>query len=87
MTDVERQKAGIPLFKEKKVKDGWVLNMVKQNSELLSVSLYNEAGTIVESKMFETQKEDQIEKLREYISLFEDNPQQNYRKMMQIKLR
>lgn len=87
MTETERQAAGIPLFKDKKVKDGWVLNMVKQNDMLLSTSLYNPAGVIVENKMFETQQSEQVEKLKEYLALFDENPEKNYRKMMSIKLR
>jgi hypothetical protein len=87
MTETERQAAGIALFKDKKIKDGWVLNIVKQNDILLSLSLYNPAGTIVENKMFETQKDEQVLLLKEYISLFEENPEKNYKKMMNIKLR
>lgn len=87
MTETERQAAGIALFKDKKIKDGWVLNIVKQNDILLSISLYNPAGTIVENKMFETQKDEQVLLLKEYISLFEENPEKNYKKMMNIKLR
>lgn len=87
MTETERQAAGIALFKDKKIKDGWVLNIIKQNDILLSISLYNPAGTIVENKMFETQKDEQVLLLKEYISLFEENPEKNYKKMMNIKLR
>lgn len=87
MTETERQAAGIPLFKDKKIKDGWVLNIIKQNDVLLSLSLYDPAGTIVENKMFETQKDEQILLLKEYISLFEENPEKNYKKMTNIKLR
>ena len=87
MTETERQAAGIALFKDKKIKDGWVLNIIKQNDILLSLSLYNPAGTIVENKMFETQKDEQVLLLKEYISLFEENPEKNYKKMMNIQLR
>ena len=87
MTETERQAAGIALFKDKKIKDGWVLNIIKQNDILLSLSLYNPAGTIVENKMFETQKDEQVLLLKEYISLFEENPEKYYKKMMNIKLR
>ena len=87
MTETERQAAGIALFKDKKIKDGWVLNIIKQNDILLSLSLYNPAGTIVENKMFETQKDEQVLLLKEYNSLFEENPEKNYKKMMNIKLR
>ncbi len=87
MTETERQAAGIALFKDKKIKDGWVLNIIKQNDILLSLSLYNPAGTIVENKMFETQKDEQVLLLKEYISLFEENPEKNHKKMMNIKLR
>ena len=87
MTETERQAAGIALFKDKKIKDGWVLNIIKQNDILLSLSLYNPAGTIVENKMFETQKDEQVLLLKEYISLFEENPEKNYKKMLNIKLR
>jgi len=85
--DIERQEKGIPLFKEKKIKDGWVLNLVKQNEAILSTSLYDPSGRVVENKVFLTQEDSDIQKFREYISLFEDNPEKNYRKMSKIKNR
>ena len=87
MNDEERQRAGIPLFKDKKIKDGWTLNLVKQNEQLLSTSLYNASGKMVENKVFMTQDEDQIMKLKQYISLFEAGPEKSYKMMAKIKLR
>lgn len=85
--DMARQQKGIPLFKDKKVKDGWVLNLVKQNEAILSTSLYDPSGRVVENKVFLTQKDEDIEKFREYISLFEENPEKNQKKMTKIKSR
>ena len=86
-SEEERQQAGIPLFKDKKVKDGWVLNFVKQNDKLLSTSLYNSAGRLVENKMFLTENPADVEKLKEYVALFEEDPEKNYKKMRKIVLR
>ena len=83
--ETNRQQAGIALFKDKKIKDGWVLNMVKQNDIILSTSLYDSTGKAVENKVFLTQENEDIEKLRIYISLFEDSPSKNYKKMSKIK--
>lgn len=84
---IEKQNNGIPLFKEKKVKDGWVLNLVKQNDAILSTSLYNPAGKLMENKVFLTQKDCDIEFFKEYLTLFEENPEKNYRKLSKIKSR
>lgn len=83
----ERQQSGDSLFKDKKTKDGWVLNLVKQNDEILSTSVYNSAGKLMENKAFMTQNDDEVNKLREYIMLFEDNPEKNYGRMSRIKIR
>lgn len=83
--DMERQANGIPLFKDKKIKDGWVLNLVKQNEMILSTSLYNPSGQVMENKVFLTQKDTDIENFREYLSLFEEGPEKTYRKMSKIK--
>lgn len=85
--DRERQRRGEILFKDKRVKDGWVLNLVKQNEDILSTSLYNSAGKMLESKTFLTQKEEDIQKLKEYVTLFEEDPELNYGKMSKIILR
>ncbi len=87
MNDEDRQRAGIPLFRDKKIKDGWTLNIVKQNEQLLSTSLYNASGKMVENKMFMTQDEEQIKKLKQYVSLFEAGPDKSYKLMTKIKLR
>jgi hypothetical protein len=84
--DRERQRRGEILFKDKRVKDGWVLNMVKQNEDILSTSLYDASGKMLENKTFLTQVDDDIEKFREYVKLFEENPEQNYTKMSRITL-
>ena len=81
----KRQSAGIPLFKDKKVKDGWVLNIFKQNDEILSTSLYNPFGQMLENKVFMTQREGDIDLLKDYIALFERGPDDNSRKMSKIK--
>lgn len=83
--DIKRQSDGIPLFKDKKLKDGWVLNIFKQNEEILSTSLYNQFGQMIENKVFMTQKDSDIALLKTYISLFENGPDENIRKMNKIK--
>lgn len=85
--ETERQQAGIPLFKDKKIKDGWTLNIVKQNDTILSTSLYDPSGRSVENKAFMTQKQEDVELLREYMTLFEGSPEKNYKKMAKIKTR
>jgi|688.fasta_scaffold1600959_2 hypothetical protein len=81
----DRQSAGIPLFTDKKVKDGWVLNLVKQNDELLSTSLYDPSGTVIENKVFLTQNDVDVLHLKEYITLFDDGPDKNIRAITKIK--
>lgn len=85
--DLEKQAAGIPLFKEKRIKDGWTLNIVKQNDDVLSTSLYDSVGKVVENKAFLTQKDEEIDKLREYVRLFEDGPEKNLRRMTNLQVR
>jgi hypothetical protein len=75
------------IFKDKKIKNGWVLNLIKQNEEILSTSLYDASGKLMENKAFLTQLDSDIVKLREYILLFEENPELNFDKMTRIKLR
>lgn len=84
--DKERQKQGIPLFKDKKTKDGWVLNLVKQNEEILSTSVYDPSGKLMENKAFLTQDDSEVAKLREYVALFEEDPAKNFSKMTRITL-
>lgn len=81
----ERQAAGIPLFKDKKIKDGWTLNLFKHNDKILSTSLYDASGRMVENKAFMTQEDAEILMLKEYVALFEDGPEKNYRLMTKIK--
>lgn len=81
----KRQSAGIPLFKDKKVKDGWVLNIFKHNDEILSTTLYDSTGQMIENKVFMTQKTNDIGYLKDYIQLFESGPDDNLKKMMKIK--
>ena len=83
--ETKRQQAGITLFKEQKVKDGWVLNLVKQNADILSTSLYNPAGRMVENKAFLIQKDEDIAIFNTYILLFEENPAKNYKAMSKLK--
>ena len=87
MNDLERQKAGLVIFRDKKIKDGWTLNLVKQTERKLTTTLYDASGRMVENKVFYTQEEDQISKLKQYISLFEAGPDKNYKKMLRMILR
>ncbi len=80
----ERQANKIPLFKDKKIKEGWTLNLVKQNEQILSTSLYDASGRMIENKVFMTQKEDEIAMLREYITLFESGPEKSFKLMAKI---
>lgn len=84
--DKERQRQGIPLFKDKKTKDGWVLNLIKQNEEILSTSLYDPSGRLVDNKAFLTQNEEDVSKLRDYVALFDEDPIKNNGKMCKITL-
>jgi len=81
----QNQMTGTPLFKDKKIKEGWTLNLFKQNEQILSTSLYDSGGRMVENKAFLTQYDDEIALLREYIELFEESPEKNYKKMSRIK--
>lgn len=73
------------LFKEKRFKNGWVLNLVKMNEEILSTSLYDSFGKMIENKAFLTQNVNDIESFKEYLRLFEEDPEKNIRKMSKIK--
>jgi hypothetical protein len=84
--DKERQRQGVPLFKDKKTKDGWVLNLIKQNEEILSTSLYDPSGRLVDNKAFLTQNEEDVSKLRDYVALFDEDPIKNNGKMCKITL-
>ncbi len=84
-TEEDRLKSGIPLFTDVKYKDGWTLKFLKQTDILLYTELINSAGISLEIKVFDTQKDSQIDLLSEYISLFED-PNKNYKKMMKINV-
>ena len=84
--DRERQRRGEILFKDKRVKDGWVLNLVKQNEDILSTSLYDSSGKLLENKAFLTQNDAEVDKLREYVALFEEDPEKNYSKMSRITI-
>lgn len=70
------------IFEQKLVKDGWVLNIVKQSENILSTSLYS-SGKFVESKVFLSQYASDIKLFREYVKLFDD-PEKNYRIMSMI---
>ena len=73
-----------PLFKEKRVKNGWILNLIKPNDMLLSTSLYDESGMLIENKVFISQHTDEVDKLSRYIKLFEEDPQKNLKAMSRI---
>lgn len=73
------------LFKEKKVKDGWVLNMVKQNDVILSTSLYDSFGQGVDDKTFLVQNEDDVHRFKEYLELFDSGPEKNHQKMINLQ--
>jgi len=60
--DVEQSKT--ELFKDKKIKNGWTLNIFKQNDEILSTSLYNCFGQMIENKVFLLQKSEDVDQLR-----------------------
>lgn len=86
-TEVENQKAGIPVFKDKKVNNGWILNIVKNNSIIMTTSLYDDADTFIESMAFNTQIENDLEIFRKYVEYFEDNPKNNLQKMLKLRVR
>jgi len=59
-------------FKDKRTKNGWVLNLVKVNDIHITSSLYDDGGSFVESKTFNLNYENDMDILRKYIELFEE---------------
>ena len=74
-------------FKDKRTKNGWVLNVVKVNDIHITSSLYDDNGSFVESKTFNINYENDMEILRKYIALFEENPEKNKKTMLRLILR
>jgi hypothetical protein len=73
------------LFKDSYHKMGWNLNVVKNNEIVITTSLYNEFGKIVETKSFRTTQSEDLKSLKEYIELFLDNPKKNLQKIQAIR--
>jgi len=48
------------VFKDKKTKNGWVLNLVKVNDVHITSSLYDDAGSFIESKTFDVRYENDL---------------------------
>jgi len=74
-------------FKDKRTKNGWVLNLVKVNDIHITSSLYDDGGSFVESKTFNLNYENDMDILRKYIELFEENPEKNKKTMLRLILR
>lgn len=86
-TEVDNQKAGIPVFQDKKVNSGWILNIVKNNSMMMTTSLYDDSGTFMETMAFNTKTENDLEIFRKYVEYFEEDPKKNLQKMLKLRVR
>lgn len=84
MTDKERQDANIPVFKDKKTNGGWTLNLFQNNTKMMTISLYDDSGSFVDSKAFNTQQESHVEVLRKYIAYFEAGPKKYLHKILNL---
>jgi hypothetical protein len=82
-----QMESGKPVFSEKKYKNGWKMIIEQLNDTFLNVKVYNEAGTIADTKTFNTQSEQEILILEKYISWFEESPDKNIRKMVKMAVR
>jgi len=85
----EQQKleAEEPIFKETKYKDGWQMKLIKLNENFLNVSVYDESGTVADTKTFNTQSNVETNIFKKYLEWFEDSPDKNIRKMVKMTVR
>ena len=83
----KQMESGEPIFTEKKYKDGWQMKLMKTNELFLNVAVYTEAGTIADTKTFNTQSEIEINIFKKYLEWFEDSPDKNIKKMVKMTVR
>ena len=67
----------ITKFEEIKFRKGWKLKIMRINELMMNFTLYNNADTFIESKMFNLRNDDDIDKMKTYIELFDDDPEKN----------
>jgi hypothetical protein len=78
-------KSNIENNKETKYNKGWKLEILKINNIMFNFVLYDMSGQFIESKMFNIRIEEDLDKMREYLSLFENDPKQNLERMKLIE--
>lgn len=83
----KKMEAGEPVFKDAKYKNGWQLNMMQLNDTFMNTTVYDESGTIKDTKTFNTQSDQEISILQKYIEWFEEAPEKNIRKMTKMVVR
>jgi hypothetical protein len=72
-------------FEETKFRKGWELKILKINELMINLTLYDNSGKFVESKMFNIRNDNDIENMRKYIQYFEDDPEKNLKKMEKLE--
>jgi len=76
-----------PLFKEKLRNRGWTLNMVKNDTTMMTTSLYDDGGKFIETMAYNLKLENDLKIFRLYVSYFKEHPKNNLKKMLKLKVR
>ena len=76
-----------PVFKEKLRNRGWVLNMVKNDTTMMTTSLYDDGGQFIETMAYNLKIDNDLKIFRLYVSYFEEHPRDNLQKMLRLKVR
>ena len=79
--------ASTEIFSETKSKNGWVLEINKNNNLFITTSLYDKSGLFREAKSFSLKKDNDLIFFKKYVELFEENPDKNLRAMLAMKIR
>jgi len=79
--------AATEIFSETKSKNGWVLEINKNNNLFITTSLYDKSGLFREAKSFSLKKDNDLIFFKKYVELFEENPDKNLRAMLAMKIR
>jgi hypothetical protein len=82
-----QMESGKPIFEETKYKNGWQMIMQQLNDKFMVVKVYTEAGTIADTKTFNTQSDQEILILEKYMQWFEEAPEKNVNKMVKMAVR
>lgn len=75
------------IFSETKSKNGWVLEINKNNNIFITTTLYDKSGVFRESKSFSLKNDNDLIFFKKYIELFEADPDKNLRAMLAMKIR